>query len=247
MRLEDLLSSILSIHDVDLCLENAHKRDIPIYLVGGTLRDILLGLKIKDIDLVVETSVDRFLEYIESLNKKGRLLKRFYTFKFSVSHKDIEHIDIAIARKEVYPKPGALPLVEPGKIKEDLYRRDFTINALAIPIYSNKKIGEILDPLGGTRDLENRIIRVLHDKSFIDDPTRIFRAVRFSVRLGFTIEPYTYSLMENAVKYGALRTVGIARIRKEIELCRREERYREIFDVLKALNVPLEEFIELGN
>jgi len=247
MRLEDPLLSILSIPDIDLCLENAYKRDIPIYLVGGTLRDILLGLKIKDIDLVVETSVDRFLEYIESLNRKGRLLKRFYTFKFSVSHKDIEHIDIAIARKEIYPRPGTLPLVEPGKIREDLYRRDFTINALAVPIYPNKKIGEILDPLGGVRDLEDKIIRILHDRSFIDDPTRIFRAVRFSIRLGFTIEPHTYSLMESAIKNGALRTVGIARIRKEIELCEREEKRKEIFNALKALNIPLEEFIRLGN
>lgn len=247
MKLKDLFSSILSIPEINLCLENAYKKSIPIYIVGGTLRDILLGFKVKDLDLVVETSVDKFLEYIESLNKKGRLLKRFYTFKLTLSNNDIEHIDIAIARKEIYPKPGALPLVEPGTIREDLYRRDFTINALAIPVYPNKKIGDILDPLGGTRDLEDKLIRVLHDKSFIDDPTRIFRAVRFSVRLGFNIEPHTYSLIESAIKNGALKTVGIARVKKEIELCKKEEKYNEIFDILKALGIPIKEFIKLGS
>ena len=247
MKLEDVLSSILSIPDIDLCLKNAHRRCIPIYLVGGTLRDIFLGLKLKDIDLVVETSAERFLEYIENLGIKGRLLKRFYTFKFKVGSNDIEHIDIAIARKEVYPRPGALPIVEPGTIEEDLYRRDFTINALAVPIYPKKKPGEILDPLGGIKDLEDRTIRVLHDRSFIDDPTRIFRAVRFSVRLGFVIEPHTYELMEDAIKGGALRTVGIARIRKEIELCEKEEKNKEIFQVLKALGILTREFIEPGS
>jgi len=247
MKLKDVLSSILSIPDITLCLENAHKKDIPIYVVGGTLRDILLGFRVKDLDLVVEASVDKFLEYIESLNKKGRLLKRFYTFKFTIEHNEIEHVDIAIARKEVYPKPGALPLVEPGTIREDLYRRDFTINALAIPIYPDREIGEILDPLGGIKDLGDKIIRVLHDMSFVDDPTRIFRAVRFSVRLGFTIEPHTYSLMEIAIKNGALRTVGIARIRKEIELCKKEEKQEEVLQALKALGILVDNFIELGS
>lgn len=247
MELKDVLLSILSIPDIDLCLENAYKREIPIYVVGGTLRDILLGFRVKDLDLVIETSVDKFLKYIEGLGKKGRLLKRFYTFKFTINHNEIEHVDIAIARKEVYPRPGALPLVEPGTIMEDLYRRDFTINALAIPIYLDKKIGDIIDPLGGIKDLNEKKIRVLHDKSFIDDPTRIFRAVRFSIRLGFTIEPHTYSLIKSAIKNGALRTVGIARIRKEIELCKKEEKYQEIFQALKALGITLEDFTELGN
>lgn len=244
MQLKDILLSILSIPDVRLCVENAYKKDVRIYIVGGTLRDILLGLEIKDIDLVVETSVERFLEYIESLNKKGRLLKRFYTFKFDVSRSLIEHIDIAIARKEVYPKPGALPIVEPGTINEDLYRRDFTINALALPIYPKDEIGELIDPLGGLRDLSDKLIRVLHDKSFIDDPTRIFRAVRFSVRLGFVIEPYTEKLIKEAIEDRALRTVGIARIRKEIELCKKEEKSEEIFQTLKALGVTLSDFTE---
>lgn len=247
MQLKNLLLSILSIPDVKLCVENASKKGISIYIVGGTLRDILLGLELKDIDIVVESSIDKFLEYIESLGKKGRLLKRFYTFKFDIFHGSIEHIDIALARKEIYPKPGALPLVEPGTIEEDLYRRDFTINALAIPIYSEDKIGNIIDPLGGLKDLSDRLIRALHDKSFIDDPTRIFRAIRFSVRLGFTIEPKTEFLIREAIKSGALRTVGIARIKKEIELCKSEEKSEKIFQVLKALGVQLSEFIELGN
>lgn len=243
MQLKDILSSILSIPDVRVCVENAYKKDVSIYMVGGTLRDILLGLDVKDIDLVIESSVERFLEYIESLNKRGRLLKRFYTFKFDIPHSSIEHIDIAIARREFYPKPGALPIVEPGTIEEDLYRRDFTINALAVPVLPDGKIGEIIDPMRGLKDLSDRIIRVLHDKSFIDDPTRIFRAIRFSIRLGFTIEPHTEKLIREAIESRALKTVGIARIRKEIELCKNEEKSEEIFQVFKALGIVLSDFI----
>ena len=242
MPSKDTLLSILSIPDVRLCVENAFKKGVHIYMVGGTLRDLLLGLEIKDVDLVVESSVEKFLEYVESLNKKGRLLRRFYTFKFETSYDPVEHIDIAIARKETYPKPGALPIVEPGTIEEDLYRRDFTINALAIPVYPDGKTGNIIDPLGGLKDLSNRVIRVLHNRSFIDDPTRIFRAVRFSIRLGFSIDSDTERLMKEAIENGALRTVGIARIRKEIELCKKEERAGEIFQSLKALGISLSEF-----
>ncbi len=247
MPSKDTLLSILSIPDVRLCVENAFKKGIHIYTVGGTLRDLILRLEIKDVDLVVESSVEKFLEYVESLNKKGRLLRRFYTFKFEISYGPVEHIDIAIARKEIYPKPGALPIVEPGTIEEDLYRRDFTINALAIPVYPDGRTGDIIDPIGGLRDLSNRVIRVLHNRSFIDDPTRIFRAVRFSVRLGFSIEPDTEKLIKEAVENGALRTVGFARIKKEIELCKNEERSEEIFKSLKALGISLSEFIEPGS
>jgi len=238
---------ILSTPEIRLCIEKAHKSNLPIYIVGGTLRDIILGLEIKDIDIVIEASPAKFIEYISSLNMKGRLLKRFYTYKIDLSNNGIAHIDIAMARKEVYPKLGALPQVSPGSIEEDLFRRDFTINAFAAPLSLTRHIGEIIDPLNGLNDLEAKIIRILHDKSFIDDPTRIFRAIRFKVRLGFYIEPHTQLLIEEAIKSKALSTVGISRINKEMTLCAKEDKSKEIFEELIKLGVLPSNFTVPGN
>jgi tRNA nucleotidyltransferase/poly(A) polymerase len=114
---------------------------------------------------------------------------------------DMPEIDIATARKERYRKPGALPTVSAGRLKDDLLRRDFSINAIALDILSQ----QLHDPAGGERDLRNRHVRVLHDQSFIDDPTRIYRAIRLAVRLDFAIENETSNLMREAIESGALR------------------------------------------
>jgi len=228
--------SILSIPEIRVCIEKAYEHGLSIYVVGGTLRDIFLGFEIKDIDIVIEALPEEFIRYISSLGIRGRFLKRFYTYKIDLSDDGMTHIDVAMARKEVYPRPGMLPNVSPGSIQEDLLRRDFTINALASPLSLTGKIEEIIDPLHGLEDLKSKIIRVLHDKSFIDDPTRIFRAIRFKVRLNFQIEPHTQALMEEAIRLGVISTISTARINKEIELCFKEKRYKEI----------LEELIKLG-
>jgi tRNA nucleotidyltransferase (CCA-adding enzyme) len=246
IKLKNYHLSILSIPEIRLCIEKAYEDKIPIYIVGGTLRDIILGFEVKDIDIVVEAPPEKFVKYISSLSIKGRLLKRFYTYKIDLSNNEIAHIDIAMARKETYPKPGMLPQVSSGSIEEDLFRRDFTINAFAAPLYLTG-IGEIIDPIKGLKDLDSKIIRVLHNKSFIDDPTRIFRAVRFKVRLGFRIEPYTQKLIEEAIKSKTLSTVSNARINKEINLCLQEDRRIEILEELIKLGALPSNFIVPGN
>jgi len=131
-------------------------------------------------------------------------------------------IDIATARTETYKHPAALPSVEFGSIRDDLYRRDFTINAMAVSI-EKKNFGELIDFFSGRGDLKKKRIRVLHDKSFIDDPTRIFRAVRFEQRYNFSIERYTVSLIKNAVKQEMFNKVSGERLREEIELLLKEK------------------------
>ncbi|MGC9064866.1 MAG: hypothetical protein ACP5JL_09335 [bacterium] len=229
--------SILSIPEIRLCIDRAYEYGLPIYIVGGTLRDIFLGFEIKDIDIVLEALPEEFIRYTSSLNIRGRLLKRFYTYKIDLPDNGVTHIDIAMARKEIYPKPGMLPKVSSGNIQEDLSRRDFTINALASPLSLSGRIEEIIDPLQGLKDLKSKLIRVLHNRSFIDDPTRIFRAIRFKVRLNFKIEPHTQKLIEEAISLGVLSTVSSARINKEIELCLKEERHRDILEELIKLGI----------
>jgi len=129
-----------------------------------------------------------------------------------VTYEDGKHLDLIQARRETYPQPAALPVVEPGTIEDDLARRDFTINALAIPLPD----GEALDPFDGRGDLERKTIRVLHERSFLDDPTRIFRAIRYESRLGFRMDPETERLAREAIEAGLVRRLSGARVREEL-------------------------------
>jgi tRNA nucleotidyltransferase (CCA-adding enzyme) len=131
-------------------------------------------------------------------------------------------IDVATARLEVYDSPAALPTVERGSIKMDLYRRDFTINTLAIQL-NPKAFGELVDFFGGMKDIKERVIRVLHNLSFVEDPTRIFRAIRFEQRLGFQIGKHTQNLMKNAVKTGFMDRLSGGRVLSELILILQEE------------------------
>lgn len=210
----------------------ADKLKVPVYIVGGPVRDKLLGIANFDLDFVVEGSGIRFAEV---LNKtlKGRLVtyKAFGTATIFLKDR---RIDIVTARKESYKKPAAYPDVEPGTIKDDLFRRDFTINAMAISL-NKKGFGRLKDFYGGQEDLKKRIIRVMHDKSFMDDPTRIFRAVRFSVRFGFKIEPHTKRLIKEAIADGLLGEVNKGRIKKEIELFLKEKNPKRCLEVFGKL------------
>jgi tRNA nucleotidyltransferase (CCA-adding enzyme) len=173
--------------------ELARVRDVadePVYLVGGGVRDLLLGRGRADIDLVVEGGAEALA---------GRLgadvvsHERFGTAKVKL---DGHEVDIATARSEIYPHPGALPVVEPGAdLAADLRRRDFTINAMAIPLQGEPRL---IDPHGGQADLAAKQLRVLHDGSFIDDPTRAIRAARYAARFGFELEPRTAELLREA-------------------------------------------------
>jgi tRNA nucleotidyltransferase (CCA-adding enzyme) len=162
------------------------------------VRDRLLGKKTLDIDLACEGNVQRLGERLAK--ELGARFLYYPPFKTgTIEGPKGERIDIARTRRESYPKPGELPKIKPSSIEEDLFRRDFTINAMAQSL-DPEDFGNLLDPLKGQRDLKKRLIRVLHDKSFTDDPTRIFRAVRYAARLGFRIKPHTSVLLKKAVK-----------------------------------------------
>ena len=173
------------------------------YVVGGFVRDLLLGNHNLDIDIVVEGDGIRFSKALgHELSAKVKVHERFGTASLKLS-KGSEFapdmsFDVATARTEYYEFPTALPTVERSSVKKDLYRRDFTINALAIRL--NKNPGELLDFFGGQRDIKDKVIRVLHSLSFVEDPTRAFRAVRFEQRFGFSISKETRTFIRNAVE-----------------------------------------------
>ncbi|MEG3435850.1 CBS domain-containing protein [Pannus brasiliensis CCIBt3594] len=197
----------------------AEKRGWHLYLVGGAVRDLLLAenagtLVLQDIDLVVD-GFHRSTDSRAGVELAGDLQKLYPEARVSIHgefqtaallwHKDERFgslwVDIATARTEFYPYPAANPQVESSSIRQDLYRRDFTINALAVRLTSPRP-GEVLDFFGGILDLKSRQIRVLHANSFIEDPTRIYRAVRFATRLGFSIEPMTEGYIRYAIESG---------------------------------------------
>ncbi|MBU1932955.1 MAG: hypothetical protein KKC66_03535 [Candidatus Omnitrophica bacterium] len=191
------------------------------YMVGGPVRDILLSAGNHDLDFVIEGDA---IKFAEDLNKrlKGDLRTHSAFGTATVTFKDMK-VDIVTARQETYKRPAAYPDVEPATIKEDLFRRDFTINAMAVSV-NKKDFGRLVDFYGGLGDLRKKLIRVMHDRSFIDDPTRIFRAVRFSVRFGFKIEPRTRRLMKEAIMDGLLGELNRGRVRKEIGLLLKEKK-----------------------
>ncbi|MFC1667169.1 CCA tRNA nucleotidyltransferase [Candidatus Omnitrophota bacterium] len=198
----------------------ADKKGFCVYIVGGPVRDILLNRPNYDLDFVVEGDGIKFAETLTKTLKAGLKIHRAFGTA-TISCKNFR-IDVVTARKESYESPASYPDVEPGGIKEDLFRRDFTINAMAAAI-NKKNFGKLVDFCDGFKDLKKGIIRAMHDKSFIDDPTRIFRAVRFSIRFGFKIEPRTKRLMKEAILGGFLGEVNRGRVRKEIELFLKEK------------------------
>jgi tRNA nucleotidyltransferase (CCA-adding enzyme) len=196
----------------------AVSRNEPLYLVGGVVRDLLLGIPNLDLDFVVEgDAIELAKELAQTTNAKLITHPMFNTANIKLGKWSI---DIAMARTETYTKPGALPSVKPGTLKTDLFRRDFTINAMAISL-SQTKYGELVDLYGGLDDLKNKLIRMLHEKSFIDDATRIWRAIRYEQRLDFQIEHETLRLLKRDIPM--LDTISGDRIRHEIELILKEE------------------------
>jgi len=180
-----------------------------LYLVGGPVRDLLLHRPQLDLDLVVVGDGVGFARaWAEMLEANVTVHQPFLTA--TVTLPDGRHIDVATARRETYQHPGALPTVQQASIQEDLTRRDFTINALAVAL-NPERWGELYDPRGGQRDLQAGLIRVLHNKSFVDDPTRLIRAVGFEVRLGFALEEHTRELLQAAVAESALDLISAQR------------------------------------
>lgn len=175
------------------------------YLVGGIVRDLLLGKKNLDLDIVIEGDGIEFAQKLASrINSRLICHKQFGTATLHLA--DHSKIDIATARKETYAFPGALPEVTPGTIKDDLLRRDFSINTMAIQL-NPSHLGELIDFYHGEEDLKNKQIRVLHDLSFVDDPTRILRAIRFKERFGFRWETNTQRLLKEAINQRVFTTI----------------------------------------
>jgi tRNA nucleotidyltransferase (CCA-adding enzyme) len=185
-----------------------------VYLVGGTVRDLLRGEPSFDVDVAVEgDAIELARALAAELGGRCRPHGQFGTAV--VRYGDEEHVDVVTARRERYAAPAALPTVERATIEEDLFRRDFTINAMAISLKAADH-GSLIDPFEGHTDLENGTIRVLHEESFVDDPTRIFRAVRYESRFGFRIDPSTEALARSSIVRGYVRRVSGARIREEL-------------------------------
>ena len=198
----------------------AGNRNLPLYLVGGIVRDLLLGQvnDTCDLDMMVEgDAIGLAGELAEKVGGKLTVHLMFNTAKIELGKWTV---DVAMARTETYAKPGALPVVTSGTLKTDLFRRDFTINAMAISLNPDN-YGEMIDFYGGLKDLNGKKIRILHDKSFIDDATRIWRAIRYEQRFGFHIETETLSLLKRDTPL--LKTVGGYRLRHELELVVKEK------------------------
>ena len=185
-----------------------------VYLVGGTVRDILLGERNFDVDVVVEGDAIALARAVAGkLDGRVRAHKKFGTAV--VLYGDDERLDLVTARSETYHAPAALPTVSPGTIEEDLHRRDFTINAMAVSL-KGENLGELVDPFEGRADLQAGRIRVLHDRSFIDDPTRILRAIRYEDRYGFRMDEHTVELARDCVATGHVGDLSGARLRDEL-------------------------------
>jgi len=180
----------------------------------------LLGTPIKDLDFVVEGDAPEVARQLaEELNVRAVVHARFGTATVVL---DTGGIDLVTARQEDYTRPAALPVVSPGSIYDDLARRDFSINALALPLAEDRP--KVLDPHGGLDDLRRGVIRGLHSKSFVDDPTRILRAVRYERRFGFHLEDDTLILLKSAVAQGYLGLLTGDRLRHELERILQEDR-----------------------
>lgn len=221
--MDDLARSLRNLHpELETVREAAQE---PVYLVGGAVRDLLLGRSRADVDLAVVGDAAALAERLGGAHIEH---ERFSTAKVKVAGHEL---DIAAARTETYPNPGALPVIVPAaSIEEDLARRDFTINAIAVPLQGTLRL---IDPHGGQADLEHGLLRVLHDGSFVDDPTRAIRAARYASRFGFELEPRTEELLRQV----DLTTVSADRRRNELERLAAEESACSGFELLAEWGV----------
>jgi len=215
---------------IKVVCECAQRSNFKVYLVGGIVRDLILEKPNFDLDIVVEGDALKFSEVLSEYLGVG--FRRHHSFGTATVFSSPYKIDLATARKEFYFKKGALPKVEPSNLFDDLKRRDFTINSLALSL-NKSNFFKLIDYFGGFSDLKKKVIRVLHKDSFLEDPTRILRAIRFKERFNFKFSYSTYKYLKEAVRAEALGWVSFHRLRDELELLLKEE---EPFRMIKALN-----------
>ncbi|MFA5032563.1 MAG: CCA tRNA nucleotidyltransferase [bacterium] len=205
----------------------ASGNNIPVYLVGGIVRDKLLGKKTDNPDITVEGDGITFAKLLQK--KLGGKLIVHPDFGTATLIFKTGKLDIATCREEKYSAPAKLPIVKNSTLLKDLKRRDFTINTMALDLQTNK----LIDPFNGQQDLKLKLIRILHDKSFEDDPTRIFRAFRFAGRLGFKPEKETAELIREAISGGFIQKLTPERIKNEIVLILKEPKR---YEIIKFMN-----------
>ncbi len=200
------------------------------YLVGGFVRDALIGVPNLDIDILVEPDAQRLAAALAAaVGGEFKFEERFGTARVTLPEAPsgglppLCRVDLATARQESYAHPGALPEVEPSSVLDDLRRRDFTINAMALTLGDDGP-GDLVDPHGGGEDIEHRVVRILHPLSFVEDPTRILRAVRFETRYGFAMDSDTESRARAAIEEGRLRGLTPLRIWRELGYLLQEQR-----------------------
>ena len=213
----------------------AAARRVPLYLVGGFVRDLLMGIPGTDFDMVVEGAAIPLAQALVA-QYGGRVTAhvRFGTAQWCLPGSGHRALDFISTRSETYKHPAALPTVKAGSLIDDLMRRDFTINTLAIRL-DGEHWGELRDELGGQADLNKGLVRVLHPKSFMDDPTRLFRAVRYEQRCHFQIAPETLSLMPEAQQL--IGSLSAERLRHELDLILEEEQAVGMLDRLAELDL----------
>jgi tRNA nucleotidyltransferase (CCA-adding enzyme) len=210
----------------------AHSTGERLYLVGGVVRDLLMERSVFDIDLVLEGNAITFAEELKKeINAGLTLHKPFLTATLEWQN---FNIDLTTARNESYTRPGALPTVRPGNLKDDLFRRDFSINSMAVSL-AEENYGQLIDLYGGLDDLNNKLVRILHEKSFEDDATRIWRAVRYEQRLDFSMEEKTLASLRQSLPM--LKTVSGDRIWYELECVFREAMPEKVFLRAEGLGV----------
>jgi tRNA nucleotidyltransferase (CCA-adding enzyme) len=213
----------------------AEEHGLRAHAVGGFVRDMLMGRRNLDIDVVVEGDGVAFAQAAaDALGARVKVHRRFGTAVLVLSR--TLHLDITSARTEYYTRPGALPTVERSSLRQDLFRRDFTVNAMAACVNA-ECFGAVADPFGGLHDLERGTLRVLHSLSFVEDPTRVLRAARFERRFGFSMDGATEGLARQAVEMGVIDEVSSARIREEMLDIIDEDSPSAVFERLDDLGV----------
>lgn len=208
---------------------------IRVFLVGGMVRDLFLGRKNEDLDLVVDGDLEELVPVLaEKLSGDWSYNRQFKTANIVLNNG--LNIDLATARRERYHDPGELPEVEAADILEDLFRRDYTVNALALAIYP-EHWGKLIDYFRGIKDLQDGKLRILHRFSFLDDPTRILRGIRLAENLGFSFEEETFNLIREALKMGSFSNLSAYRVLKELKILFQERVTENLFALFKELPV----------
>ena len=235
MKIESTIYNFITPEDKEFVeiLKNNNFKNLEIFLVGGALRDIILEIPPKELDFCINGEINEFKEFLNN-DKQLKIIKvsEFETYK--VLFKD-KIYDFSVTRKESYIPKGSLPKIDAFNvpIETDLKRRDFTINSIAMNI--NSDINNLIDPFNGLKDLKNKVIKVIHDESFKDDPTRAYRAVKFSKRYNFKIETNTLNNLIDSVEY--IKVLSKERIKNELEKICKEFNFIQILNELKKINI----------